>query len=48
MEKVAKALYVLELGNGETCVISTDKRQMARWYALLFSRLKEQPIFRLF
>ena len=42
MEKVAKALYVLELGNGETCVISTDKRQMARWYALDY--LKEKPV----
>ena len=41
MEKVAKALYVLELGNGETCVISTDKRQMARWYALDY--LKDKP-----
>ena len=30
MAKDVKAFHVLELENGETCIISTDKRQMAR------------------
>lgn len=34
MEQVTKRFYVLELENGATCIVSTDKRQMARWYAL--------------
>lgn len=42
MGKDVKAFYALELGNGETCIISTDKRQMARWYALDY--LKEKPL----
>ncbi|MCM1253972.1 MAG: hypothetical protein NC321_14230 [Clostridium sp.] len=37
-----KAFHALELENGETCIISTDKRQMARWYALDY--LKEKPL----
>lgn len=41
MAKDVKAFHVLELENGETCIISTDKRQMARWYALDY--LKEKP-----
>lgn len=41
MGKDVKAFHVLELENGETCIISTDKRQMARWYALDY--LKEKP-----
>lgn len=42
MEKVAKLLYALELENGDTCIISTDKRQMARWYALDYFKDKPQ------
>lgn len=41
MEKVVKLLYAFELANGETCIVSTDRRQMARWYALDY--LKEKP-----
>lgn len=40
MERVAKLLYVIELDNGETHIISTDKRQMARWYAMDYLRDK--------
>jgi len=42
MAKDAKAFHALELENGETCIISTDKRQMARWYGLDY--LKEKPV----
>ena len=42
MRKEVKAFHALELENGETCIISTDKRQMARWYALDY--LKEKPV----
>ena len=35
MGKDVKAFHALGLENGETCIISTDKRQMARWYALV-------------
>lgn len=31
MGKGVKAFHAWELENGETCIISTDKRQMARW-----------------
>ncbi len=41
MEKVVKLFYAIELENGETRVVSTDKRQMARWYALDY--LKDKP-----
>lgn len=41
MEKVAKLLYAFELENGEAFIVSTDKRQMARWYALDY--LKDKP-----
>lgn len=41
MVKAAKIIYAFELENGETCIVSTDKRQMARWYALDY--LKEKP-----
>lgn len=41
MGKVVKLFYIFELANGETCVISTDKKQMARWYALDY--LKDKP-----
>lgn len=34
MTKVIKTLQVLEYDNGSFKVLSTDKRQMARWYAL--------------
>ena len=43
MDTVNKTLYVIGLDNGETCVISTDKRQMARWYALDYLRDKPKP-----
>lgn len=39
--KVVKMLYAFTQDNGETCVVSTDKRQMARWYALDY--FKEKP-----
>lgn len=42
MGKDVKAFHVLELENGELCVINTDKKQMARWYALDY--LKEKPV----
>lgn len=29
-----KMFYSFELQNGEVCIVSTDKKQMARWYAL--------------
>ena len=41
MGKDIRAFHALELENGETCIISTDKRQMARWYALDY--LREKP-----
>ena len=41
MDTVNKTLYVIGLDNGETCIISTDKKQMARWYALDY--LEEKP-----
>lgn len=41
MGKVAKMLYAITRDNGETYIISTDKKQMARWYALDY--LKEKP-----
>lgn len=42
MEKVDKLLYAFELPNGKTCIVSTDKKQMARWYALDYLREKPQ------
>lgn len=30
MAKDVKAFHVLELENGDTCIISTDRKQMAR------------------
>lgn len=42
MAKDVKAFHVLELENGNTCIISTDRKQMARWYALDY--LKEKPL----
>ena len=42
MGEDVKAFHALGLENGETCIISTDKRQMARWYALDY--LKEKPV----
>lgn len=42
MEKMIKRLYMFELGNGETCIVSTDKKQMARWYALDYLKGKPQ------
>lgn len=42
MRKEVKAFHALELENGETCIISMDKKQMARWYALDY--LKEKPL----
>lgn len=40
MAKVVKLLYAFTQDDGETCIISTDKRQMARWYALDYLRDK--------
>lgn len=42
MERVVSLFYVIELDNGETHIISTDKRQMARWYAMDYLRDKPQ------
>lgn len=42
MERVARLFYAIELENGETHIISTDKRQMARWYAMDYLRDKPQ------
>ena len=42
MEKVVKLLYAFELEDGKAYIVSTDKRQMARWYALDY--LKEKPV----
>lgn len=39
--KDVKILYAVEQANGETYIVSTDKKQMARWYALDY--LKEKP-----
>ena len=36
-----KMFYAFELKNGEFCIVSTDKKQMARWYALDY--LKDKP-----
>jgi len=41
MEKAVKLFYAIGLENGETRIVSTDKRQMARWYALDY--LKDKP-----
>lgn len=41
MGKVVKLFYAFELADGATCIISTDKKQMARWYALDY--LKDKP-----
>jgi len=41
--KGVKAFHALELENGETCIISTDRKQMARWYALDYLKEKPQP-----
>ena len=41
MDKVVKIFYAFELANGDTCIISSDKKQMARWYALDY--LKDKP-----
>lgn len=43
MGKDVKAFHALELESGETCIVSTDRRQMARWYALDY--LKEKPVW---
>ena len=40
MGKAVKLIYVIEMENGETHVVSTDKRQMARWYAMDYLRDK--------
>ena len=41
MDKVVKIFYAFELEGGETYVISPDRKQMARWYALDY--LKDKP-----
>lgn len=40
MERVVSLFYVIKLDSGETHIISTDKRQMARWYAMDYLRDK--------
>lgn len=42
MERVVSLLYVIQMDDGETHIISTDKRQMARWYAMDYLRDKPQ------
>ena len=44
MGKVVKMIYVIEMESGETHVVSTDKRQMARWYAMDYLRDKPRLI----
>jgi len=41
MANIIKSLQVVEFENGTTRVVSSNKRQMARWYALDY--LKEKP-----
>lgn len=41
MEQNNKMLFVTELQNGTIRVISSDRKQMARWYALDY--LMEKP-----
>ncbi|QHS02488.1 hypothetical protein [Pediococcus acidilactici] len=41
MAKVVKSFQVLKMDDGSTCIISPDKRQMARWFALDY--LKDKP-----
>lgn len=40
--QATKSLCVFQLENGETCILCTDKKQMARWYALDYLRDKPQ------
>ena len=40
MGMVVKMIFVIELECGEIHVVSTDKRQMARWYAMDYLRDK--------
>ena len=42
MAKDVKAFHVLELEHGDTCFFSTDRKQMARCYAMYY--LKEKPL----
>lgn len=41
MVNIIKNFQVVELDDGTTRVISSDKKQMARWYALDY--LKDKP-----
>lgn len=40
MERVVRLLYVIQMDDGKIHIISTDKRQMARWYAMDYLRDK--------
>lgn len=40
MMKAVKILQVVEYSNGDVKVMSTDKKQIARWYALDYLRDK--------
>ncbi|WP_337089436.1 hypothetical protein [Leuconostoc pseudomesenteroides] len=42
MAEVAKTFQIVEFNNGTIRVLSTDKRQMARWYALDYLQDKAQ------
>lgn len=42
MAKAIKNFQVVEFDDGTTRVISTDKRQMARWYGLDYLQEKAQ------
>ena len=42
MERVVSLFYAIQMDDGKTHIISTDKRQMARWYAMDYLREKPQ------
>lgn len=42
MAQVVKTFQVVEFDDGLTRIISTDKKQMARWYALDYLQDKAQ------
>ncbi|EAD0971005.1 hypothetical protein ARG35_02890 [Listeria monocytogenes] len=42
MAQAVKTFQIVEFDDGSTRVISTDKRQMARWYALDYLQDKAQ------
>lgn len=42
MAQIVKTFQVVEFDDGSTRIISTDKKQMARWYALDYLQDKAQ------